>query len=406
MVADHAVRQVDEDTIFGANIQAQKSIAQYGFENVINSTIGALLDDHGKLITFDTVFETLRKLSDVSFAAYAPLSGISEYLDTTIVSAFGNYKPDGFIEAVATPGGSGAIRHAIWNYSNWGDEILTSDWYWDPYNTIATEHGRKISVYKLFDDHMNFNFVDFEAKVDELLEKQKRVLVLINSPAHNPTGYSLSYEEWVNLINMIKIKASNSENKIVLFIDIAYLDFCEDDSRRFFSLLGGLPKNILSLVSFSMSKGYTFYGLRSGSIIGISSDKDVAKEFKDVCSHSNRGVWSNGTRSAMEVLINIYKDKELLKRVEDERNDYRRLLKKRAQAFIEASKEEGLEICPYKDGFFISIPTTDPVGLSNKLNKDNVFLVPLEMGLRFAVCAVSEEKCRITPRLIKQAMNT
>ena len=157
---------------------------------------------------------------------------------------------------------------------------------------------------------------------------------------------------------MMKDKASNSENKIVLFIDIAYLDFCEDDSRRFFYLLGGLPKNILSLVSFSMSKGYTFYGLRSGSIIGISSNEDVAKELKDVCSHSNRGVWSNGTRSAMEVLINIYKDKELLKRVEDERNKYKMLLKKRALAFVEASKDVGLEICPYKDGFFISIPST------------------------------------------------
>ena len=65
MVADHAVRQVAEDTIFGTNIQEQKSIAQYGFENVINSTIGALLDDQGKVITFDTVFETLRKFISI-----------------------------------------------------------------------------------------------------------------------------------------------------------------------------------------------------------------------------------------------------------------------------------------------------------------------------------------------------
>ncbi|WP_193708429.1 aminotransferase class I/II-fold pyridoxal phosphate-dependent enzyme [Alkalibaculum sporogenes] len=404
MVANHAIRQVAEDAIFGANTQAQKAISEYGFNNVINGTIGVFLDDEGILVTFDSVFNALRELKDESFAAYAPLNGINEYLDTAIKTTFGDYKPDGFIEAVATPGGTGAIRHAVWNYSSWGEEILTSDWYWDPYNTIATEHGRKISTYKLFDEKMNFNFEDFESKVELLLDKQKRLIIIINSPAHNPTGFSLSYDEWLGIIEMLKRKASSNQNKIVLFIDIAYIDFCEDESRRFLSLLSNLPKNILSIVSYSMSKGYTFYGLRSGAIIGVSSNKDVAIEFKNACSHSNRGVWSNGTRCAMEVLTKIYRDESLLEKVEKERNHYKEMLKIRANSFMKASEEVGLEICPYKDGFFISIPSNDPIGLAKELSKEKVFLVPLEMGLRFAVCSVSQEKCKITPRLIKEAM--
>ena len=39
------------------------------------------------------------------------------------------------------------------------------------------------------------------------------------------------------------------------------------------------------------------------------------------------------------------------------------------------------------------------------LTKDNVFVVPLKKGLRFAVCAVSEEKCAIAPSIIKNALN-
>jgi len=35
------------------------------------------------------------------------------------------------------------------------------------------------------------------------------------------------------------------------------------------------------------------------------------------------------------------------------------MLRKRAGAFVEASKEAGLEILPYRDGFFVSIPCKD-----------------------------------------------
>lgn len=34
-----------------------------------------------------------------------------------------------------------------------------------------------------------------------------------------------------------------------------------------------------------------------------------------------------------------------------------------------------------------------------------MFIVANENGLRFAVCAVSEEKCKISPRLIKDAID-
>ncbi|MFZ7131412.1 MAG: pyridoxal phosphate-dependent aminotransferase [Eubacteriales bacterium] len=404
MVADHAIRPVEEDIIFGANMEAQRAIKEVGFDKVINSTIGALLDDNGKLITFKSVFEILRSLSDEGFAAYAPLRGLPSYLDASIKATFGDYKPQGYIQAVATPGGSGAIRHAIWNYTNLGDEILTSDWYWAPYNTLASEHGRKVATYTLFDDHGNFNSESFGNQVDALLEKQKRVLIIINSPAHNPTGFTLSVEQWKDIIEIVKEKSINQQHRIILFVDAAYIDFCDDDTRQFFLLLGNLPYNILSIVAFSMSKGYTFYGLRSGAIIGISSDEEIANEFKNVCSYSNRGVWSSGTRSAMEVLIKIYEDQEVLHRVQGERAHYRDVLNKRAEAFVTNAEDIELGICPYKDGFFISIPCNDPIKLSKELQKDHAFLVPLKKGLRFAACSVSLEKCNITPKLIKDAM--
>ncbi|SHF10582.1 pyridoxal phosphate-dependent aminotransferase [Alkalibacter saccharofermentans] len=406
MAANHSIRPVKEDVIFGMSLKAEEAIKRDGFKNIINSTIGALLDDEGKLVTFHSVFEVLKGLSDQQIAAYAPLSGMPEYIKCAIEATFMDCRPEGFIDGVATPGGSGAIRHAIWNYTDAGDKILTSNWFWEPYQTMASEHMRKIATYELYDENMDFNLKSFETSLSELLSEQKRALILLNTPAHNPTGYSLSSSEWLRLREVLVKLSKDENNKIVLFIDVAYLDFCEDEEREFFKILGGLPKNVLILVSFSMSKGYTFYGLRSGALIGVSSEEKVIKEFKEVCAHSNRGVWSNGTRAAMETLIEIYRNETVKEKVMAERKIHKEILKQRAEAFIDSASKVGLDLCPYKGGFFISIPHDDSIKIAEKLVEKNVFVVPLEKGLRFAVCAVSIDKCKTAPLLIKEMMDS
>ena len=64
-----------------------------------------------------------------------------------------------------------------------------------------------------------------------------------------------------------------------------------------------------------------------------------------------------------------------------------------------------LEILPYRDGFFISIPCDNPNVICEELTKENLYLIPLKMGLRFAVCAVSEEKCKKAPKIIKDVLD-
>jgi len=171
-------------------------------------------------------------------------------------------------------------------------------------------------------------------------------------------------------------------------------------------LFGNLPENILVIVSFSMSKGYTLYGMRSGAMICVTSNKNIAEEFKHEGQFSNRGVWSNGTRSAMKVLAEIFKNPDLLAKVEEERRIFNKMLFERAQAFVNEAKRVGLEICPYKSGFFITIPCDNPSGVAEKLKKDNIFVVPLQSGIRFAVCSVSKEKCIKAPLKLLKAIES
>ena len=55
--------------------------------------------------------------------------------------------------------------------------------------------GRNFTTYKMLDENNKFNLPALKEKVDELLAKQDNLLYLLNTPAHNPTGYSLSGED-------------------------------------------------------------------------------------------------------------------------------------------------------------------------------------------------------------------
>lgn len=403
MVAPHSRRPVVPDVIFGTSREAQEAEAKFGFDQVINATLGALADDEGQLIFLPTVMSHLKALPDAEIGAYAPIAGLPDYLTAVQDACFRGHKPNAFSEAVATPGGTGAVKHAVWNYTEMGDEILIANWYWAPYKTIAEEHGRRVRTFNYFKGN-GMDLEAFKTEAEALIRAQERLLVILNTPAHNPTGYSISDPEWQEIMTFLRAKAADPAKKIILLVDVAYIDFAGsvEASRDFFRHFGDLPENLLILTAFSLSKGYTLYGMRGGAMICLAATQGLATEFKDVCAYSNRAAWSNGTRAAMRVLADIYQDPEMFARVEAEREAFKTLLDQRNKAFMEEAERVDLETCPFRDGFFVTIPCKDPVATSNRLKEEKLFAIPLQGGLRFAPCAVSEAKCRLAPALIKK----
>lgn len=394
-----------EDKIFGISNRAKKMIAEKGADKVINATIGSLLDDDGELVVLSSVDEVFKHLSPKDYADYAPIGGIAPFREAVQKAAFGVHKPEGFIEAVATPGGTGSLRNVIANYSDGGDKVLTSDWHWAPYNTIAGEIGRSIETFELFTEDGRFNAEALNDKATELLAKQESLVIILNTPAHNPTGYSLTLEDWDKVIDELS-EAAECGKAIALVIDAAYIDFAgdEEEYRRFIPKLERLPENVISIMAYSLSKTYTLYGTRCGAMICIAKTKEIADEFKRVCEYSSRGSWSNSAKVAQVILSRIYGDPGLLERVNKERAHYREMLIARGRAFEAEAKKVGLETVPFDAGFFISIPCDNPDEISAKLEKQGLFIVPLAKGLRVSIASVSEEKCRKIPAMIKAAM--
>ena len=208
-------------------------------------------------------------------------------------------------------------------------------------------------------------------------------------------------------MNCLKEATEGNGKKAILLLDIAYIDYAgeKEEVRKFFKKVSNLPENILTIVAYSMSKGFTMYGQRTGAMIGISSNADVIQEFKDINQYTSRATWSNINRPSMKTLAIVYNDKELLKAVENERDFYYKMIKARADLFTKEAEECGLKMLPYIAGFFLSIPAKNPKAICEKLHEYNIYAVPLAAGVRVALCAVPLKKIVGMPAKIKAAMD-
>lgn len=406
VAASHAKGKFAADKIFGANDAAVRAAAQHGNESVTNATIGALLDENEVLVCLPTVEKVLRSLPIQELINYAPIAGLGDFRDAVIDLTFADQKPEAYVKSIATSGGSGVIHHAIWNYTEIGDTVLTSDWFWGPYRVLCDDALRKLDTFSLFDEQQHFNLQSFQSKLNGLLQKQNNALLILNTPAHNPTGYSVSDAEWAQLLTVCKESAKNPDKRVIILADIAYLDFAGEKQacRAFMRQFSNLPENILVILGYSMSKSFTMYGQRCGAMIGVSSSKEIIKEFEDINQFTSRATWSNINRGAQRLLATVHKDKALLAQVDAERDQGYRTIQERAGIFTAEAKQANLKMLPFIAGYFLTIPVKNPDAVCDKLHDDLIFAVPLGKGVRIAVCAVPTRKIKGMAAKVAAAM--
>jgi aromatic-amino-acid transaminase len=409
MAANHAAGKGSEpDSVFAVVSSVRAAKQQPGAEMIVDGSIGAIHDEAGNFSVLPIVDELYRQLSPDELMNYATIAGSPEFLQAAIDYTFQGFQPEDTIaKAVGSPGGTGAIRMMIYNYLENGEKVLIPDWHWAPYKTIAEENQRLTKTYAMFDSNLQFTTEDIKAKTKALLKQQDHLLVIFNTPGHNPTGYSLSLEDWADLIPFFKECAQDPTKRIIIGLDMAYVDYSGDprEARRFLSMFKGMPENMMVTIAFSMSKSFLVYGMRCGALIGISPSAAVMEDFAHIHSFSGRGVWSNGSRGAQQLLAKIVRDADLTKKANVQRNALAQLVSDRAAIFVKEASEVSLKILPYFGGFFITIPAKQPKKLTAFLAQEKIFLVPMSKGIRLAVCAVPKAKVPGLAARIKKAMD-
>ncbi|HEX7666831.1 MAG TPA: hypothetical protein VF407_20020, partial [Polyangiaceae bacterium] len=81
LIPSHASRPAD-DPIFALNREATQRKAKG--ENVLNATVGALLDDGGKLAVLPTAARVITEVPRDEWAAYAPIAGTPDFASAVI----------------------------------------------------------------------------------------------------------------------------------------------------------------------------------------------------------------------------------------------------------------------------------------------------------------------------------
>lgn len=107
----------------------------------------------------------------------------------------------------------------------------------------------------------------------------------------------------------------------------------------------------------------------------------------------------------MKLLAEIYGNEKLLKEVEDEREEKIILLEKRAEIFLREAEKEGLITCPFKSGFFITIPLKENAAeIIADLKSKKVFVLPVLGGMRIALCSVPCNKIEKLPKILAESI--
>jgi aromatic-amino-acid transaminase len=372
-----------DDPIFSLNAEAKRRVA--AGESILNATLGALVEDDGRLAVIPAVFDALAAVPPARGAAYAPIAGEPRFLDAVIKDLYGETDLARNAVAVATPGGTGAVHHAIVNFIAPGESLLTTDYYWGPYRTISHHTRRHVETFGMFDADGGFDGEAFTAALDALMEKQKRALVVLNTPCHNPTGYSLNDADWSALSE--GLRAASAKGPVSLCIDLAYARFGAAPPTHWLPHAQSLAGDVLVLVAWTASKTFAQYGSRIGALVATHPDPDERSRINNALSYSCRGTWSNCNHLGMLAITDLLEKPELAARADAEREHLKTLLGERVEAFNRLAGVAGLHYPHYEGGFFVTVFTPDAPATAARMREMGVYVVPVNGAVRVALCS-------------------
>ena len=406
VIPSHQARPSD-DPIFALNREA--TLRRERGELVVNATVGALLADDGTLAVLPSAARAVHEVPATEWATYAPIAGSPAFLKAVIDDLL-RTEPALHAAAIATatPGGTGALRHAIANFLEPGQSILTSSYYWGPYQTLCDEADRKVATFRMFEQSANASAARDSAPsaldVDALdralasqLASQGRALLFLNDPCHNPTGYSMRPDEWRAVVERLITRAS--DGAVTLLVDMAYFAYGARDPRALLRELVPLLGKVGLLFAWSASKTFTHYGLRVGALVACLADEKERALTENAFSYSSRGTWSNCTRGGQAAITRLLVDKPLAEACDRERDGFKALLRARVDAFNALAPGRGLIYPRYEGGFFVTVFHDDPLAKAVAMKEKGVFVVPQRApsgekqgrgALRVALCSVAE----------------
>ncbi|WP_439119115.1 aromatic amino acid transaminase [Marivita sp.] len=250
--------------------------------------------------------------------AYTGLAGDPAFADAMIAMVLGDAVPRANVAAVATPGGTGAVRQGfdMVKMANPDAKVFVSDPTWPNHLSILKHMGMNMVPYRYFDDESRG--VDFNGMMEDLGKAGPGDIVLVHGCCHNPTGANLNITEWKALVDLL-IKTGATP-----MVDIAYQGFgdgLEEDAAATRLIASSVPETIIAA---SCSKNFGIYRERTGLLMAVAADPSAHKLNQGTLAYLNRQNYSfppdHGARLVTMVLTDDALRTEWAAELEEMRN--------------------------------------------------------------------------------------
>ena len=196
--------------------------------------------------------------------AYTGLAGDPAFSEAMAGLILGTDYPRERFAAVATPGGTGAIRQALEliQMASPDATVWLSNPTWPNHPSIVKYLGVPMGEYRYFDNATRA--VDFAGMMADLEGVKAGDLVLLHGCCHNPTGANLNLTQWGEVADFLNARGA------IPFIDIAYQGFgdgLEQDAAGVRLIASKVPE---MLIAASCSKNFGIYRERTGVLMALS----------------------------------------------------------------------------------------------------------------------------------------
>ena len=248
---------------------------------------------------------------------YVALAGDPAFSDAMVSLVLGDAVARSKVAAVATPGGTGAVRQAfeLAKMANPDARVFVSDPTWPNHLSILKHLDIPVLNYRYFDGETRG--VDFDGMMSDLADAKAGDVILLHGCCHNPTGANLNLTQWVEVVALLQKTGATP------MIDIAYQGFgdgLDEDAAATRLVASSVPETIIAA---SCSKNFGIYRERTGLLMLVSQDGGAHKMNQGTLAYLNRQNYSfppdHGARLVTMVLTDPALRSAWTKELEDVR---------------------------------------------------------------------------------------
>ena len=319
--------------------------------------VGVYKDASGNTPVMRAVKEAERRLvADQTTKAYTGLAGDPAFSDAMIGLVLGDTIARDRIAAVATPGGTGAIRQALELIKMAAPDatVWLSNPTWPNHPSIIRYLGMKMAEYRYFDTQTRG--VDIDGLMADLDTVAAGDIVLLHGCCHNPTGANLTMDQMNDVIALLKKRGA------VPLVDIAYQGFgdgLDEDAKATRAIAANFDE---CLIAASCSKNFGIYRERTGILMAISKDAEGQPLTQQTLAFLNRQNYSFPPDHGARIVTTILNDPELRAdweaELEDTRNGMLGLRQQLADELKRLTNSDRFSFLADHRGMFSQLGTT------------------------------------------------